>query len=98
MAYMVVSKRTNETMTSEHEHRYTLPASAIRTLAALERTLHRHLADLERLDCEDLEAAEAIVFAIQATENALRNTHAVKKGVFDTARKQGGPPPADERD
>ena len=83
-------------MTSDREHRYTLPASAIRTLGALERTLRHHMTDLERLNCEDLEAAEAIVFAIQATENALRNTRVVKKGVFDTARKQGGPPPAEE--
>lgn len=84
-------------MTGEHEQRYTLPASALCTLGALERTLQRHLADLQRLDCEDIGAAEAIIFAMEAVENALQNARTVKRRQFDTAREAGSPP-ADNRD
>ncbi|MFQ5734076.1 MAG: hypothetical protein ACE5KM_19240 [Planctomycetaceae bacterium] len=84
-------------MTGEHEQRYTLPTSAIRTLGALVRTLRHHIADLERLDCEDLEAAEAIVFAMEAAEKAIHNARAVKRGLFDAAR-DGGPPSAENCD
>lgn len=58
----------------------TYSGSALRTLHALERTLRNHIADLHSIDCEDVEAAEAIVFAIEAAEKALANAHAVKRG------------------
>ena len=46
---------------------------ALRTLHALERTLERHIRELEALRIEDLEAAEAVVFAIEAAEKALEH-------------------------
>lgn len=58
----------------------TYNCAALRTLHALERTLRNHIADLHNIDCEDVEAAEAIVFAIEAAEKALANAHAVKRG------------------
>ena len=69
-------------MTGENEQRPTISGSALRTLGALERTLRHHLAALENLECEDLEAAEAIVFAMEAAEKAFTNTRAVRRGFF----------------
>lgn len=57
----------------------TYSGSALRTLHALERTLRKHIAELHNIDCEDVEAAEAIVFAIEAAEKALANAHVVKR-------------------
>jgi len=54
---------------------------ALRTLHALELTLRRHIADLMKVDCEDAEAAEAIVFAIEAAEQALTNTSVVRRRI-----------------
>ena len=57
----------------EHEPPRRLNTSALRTLQSLERTLKRHLDELMQVDCEDAEAAEAVVFAIKATEISLKN-------------------------
>jgi hypothetical protein len=51
----------------------------LRTLHALERTLRRHLDELRQIDCEDVEAAEAIVFAIEAAQNSLDHTQAARR-------------------
>lgn len=58
---------TNENTT----HRWNM--AGMRTLHALEKTLHRHAHELMQIDCEDVEAAEAIVFAIEAVEKAIEN-------------------------
>ena len=55
--------------------------AALRTLGALERTLRRHIDELINLDCEDAEAGEAIVFAIEAAEKALANTGGVRRRI-----------------
>ncbi len=54
---------------------------ALRTLHALEWTLRRHIDDLMQVDCEDAEAAEAIVFAIEAAEKALANTGVIRRRI-----------------
>jgi len=60
------------TMNADHDEQpRALNCSALRTLHALERMLRNHIADLHNIDCEDVEAAEAIVFAIEAVEQAL---------------------------
>lgn len=51
-----------------------LNSTLIRTLHNLERLLRDHDRRLAELDCEDPEAAEAILFAIEATASALRRT------------------------
>ncbi len=69
-------------MTGEdHETRH-INTSALRTLHALERTLRNHIAELHDIDCEDIDAAEAIVFAIEDAEKALANTRAARRGQF----------------
>lgn len=68
-------------MTNEgHETRH-LNTAALRTLHDLERTLRRHIDELMKVDCEDAEAAEAIVFAIEAAEKALDNAGAVRRRI-----------------
>ncbi len=69
-------------MTDDHEQLRTIRGSAFRTLHALEKSLREHLAKLQNLDCDDIEAAEAIVFAIEAAEKALTNTLAVRRAQF----------------
>ena len=60
--------------------------SALRTLHSLERTLRRHINDLMNVDCEDDEAAEAVIFAIQAAEKAINNV-SVTRGRINQPRK-----------
>ena len=52
---------------------------ALRTLQALERTLRSHIHDLMQVECEDADAAEAIVFAIESAERALQQTGVVRR-------------------
>lgn len=54
---------------------------ALRTLHSLERTLRRHIDDLMKVDCEDAEAAEAVVFAIEAAEKALNNVGVTRRRI-----------------
>jgi hypothetical protein len=55
---------------------------ALRTLHALERTLRRHIDELMQVGCEDAEAAEAIVFAIEAAERALEKARDARRRVL----------------
>lgn len=70
-------------MTSERNKTRRINCAALRTLHDLERTLRRHIDELMKVGCEDAEAAEAIVFAIEANEKALDNACAVRRRVFD---------------
>lgn len=54
---------------------------ALRTLHSLERTLRRHINDLMKVDCEDAEAAEAVVFAIEAAEKAINNVGVTRRRI-----------------
>lgn len=56
-----------------------LNSTLIRTLQNLERLLIDHDRRLAELDCEDPEAAEVILFAIDATADALRKTRDAKR-------------------
>lgn len=53
--------------------------TALRTLHALERMLRGHINDLIQVECEDADAAEAIVFAIESAERALQQTGVVRR-------------------
>jgi hypothetical protein len=66
-------------MTTNDETPRTYSGPFLRTLHALERTLRRHLDELHKIDCEDLEAAEAIVFAIETAQNSLDHMQAVRR-------------------
>ncbi|GIX04611.1 MAG: hypothetical protein KatS3mg114_0480 [Planctomycetaceae bacterium] len=55
---------------------------ALRTLHALERTLRRHIDALMKIGCEDAEAAEAIVFAIEAAEQALEKARDARRRIL----------------
>ena len=66
--------------------------AAVRTLQSLERTLNRHAHELMAVDCEDAEAAEAVVFAIESVEKAIEHARAVRRRMFDG----GQSPAADE--
>ena len=78
-------------MTNERGQTRRFNGAALRTLGALERTLKRHANELMAVDCEDAEAAEAIVFAIEAVQRSLENTSAVRRRMLG-----GGPPPAND--
>lgn len=67
-------------VTDERDGARRINYAALRTLHAHERTLRNQIADLHIIDCEDVEAAEAIVFAIESAAKALTNAHAVKRG------------------
>lgn len=77
-------------MISERDKAKRINCAALRTLHDLERTLRRHIDELMNVECEDAEAAEAIVFAVEAAEKALDNARAVRRRVFDD-----GPSPVD---
>ena len=81
-------------MTNERGETRRFSGAALRTLGALERTLKRHADELMAVDCEDAEAAEAIVFAIEAVQKALENATAVRRRMM-----MGGvsPPTNDDR-
>lgn len=59
----------------------TLNCAASRTLHALERTLRRHIEELMKVGCEDADAAEAIVFAIEAAEQALEKARVTRRKI-----------------
>ena len=62
-----------------------LNSTLVRTLQNLERLLVDHDRRLADLDCEDPEAAEVILFAIEATANALRKTREAKRSELHAA-------------
>lgn len=69
-------------MTNEGHETRRINTAALRTLHALECTLRRQIAELHEIDCEDVEAAEAVVFAIEEAEKALANALAARRGQF----------------
>ena len=60
-------------------------STLVRTLQNLERLLVDHDRRLADLDCEDPEAAEVILFAIEATANALRKAREAKRDELHAA-------------
>ncbi len=69
-------------MTTERDETRRINCAALRTLHALEHTLEWHLTKLMEIDCEDAEAAETIVFALEAAERTLEQTRAAKRRLF----------------
>ena len=80
-------------MTNEPGGTRRINCVALRTLHDLERTLSRHIDALMQVGCEDADAAEAIVFAIESAEKAMDNASAVRRRVL-----RDGPPPVDTMD
>jgi hypothetical protein len=70
-------------MTTERDETRRINCGALRTLHALELTVRRHINELMALGCEDAEAAEAIVFAIEAAEKALDTTRVTRRKVME---------------
>lgn len=70
-------------MTTERDETRRISGGALRTLHALELTLRRHIAELMALGCEDAEAAEAIVFAIETAEKVLDTTRVTRRKVME---------------
>ena len=70
-------------MPAHNDHTRRINCRTLRTLHALERTLKRHAHELMALDCEDAEAAEAILFAVEKVDEALEHTRAARRQVFD---------------
>ena len=68
-------------MTTNNPSPRRINCAALRTLHDLERTMQRHIAELHAVDCEDLEAADALVFAIEAAEKALDHARVARRGV-----------------
>lgn len=59
-------------MNANHDERpKSLICAALRTLHALQQKLRTQLYDLMAIECEDAEAADALVFAIESAERAL---------------------------
>jgi hypothetical protein len=59
-----------------------LNCSALRTLHALERTLRRQIDDLMAIECEDMEATETIVFAIESAERGLEKARDARRRIL----------------
>ena len=70
-------------MTTKSENTRRINASALQGLSALERTLKRHAHDLTALDCEEIEVAAAIVYALELIEKALEKTRDTKQRICD---------------
>jgi hypothetical protein len=70
-------------MTIERDETRRISGGALRTLHALELTLRRHINELMALGCEDADAAEAIVLAIEAAEKALDTTRVTRRRVME---------------
>jgi uncharacterized protein YdeI (YjbR/CyaY-like superfamily) len=65
----------------DHEPRK-INCTALRTLHALERTLRRHIDELMALECEDMEAADALVFATESAERALEKARDARRRIL----------------
>jgi len=59
-----------------------LNCTALRTLHALQMKLRAQINDLMAIECEDIEAAEAIVFAIEAAEQALEKARDARRRIL----------------
>ena len=70
-------------MKAEQQPTRRINTAALRTLHDLKRTLHRHIDEPMKVSCEDAEAAEALVFAIEANEKALDKVAETRRRVLD---------------
>lgn len=64
---------------SPNDSSRTLNTAAIRTLQTLQRTLRRQIDALMEIGCEDPEAAETIVFAIENAERSLERARDMRR-------------------
>lgn len=59
-----------------------LNCAAIRTLHELQMKLRRQINDLMAIECEDAEAADALVFAIESAERALDKARDARRRIL----------------
>ena len=59
-----------------------LNCAALRTLHTLQLKLRRQINDLMAIECEDAEAAEALVFAIESAERALEKARDARRRIL----------------
>jgi hypothetical protein len=64
------------------EHSRPLNCAAIRTLHELQMKLRRQINDLMAIECEDMEAADALVFAIESAERALHKARDARRRIL----------------
>lgn len=61
---------------------YTLNCSAIKTLNELERTLRRQIDQLMAIDCQDAEAAEEIIHAVESLNASREHAIATRRSLM----------------
>ncbi len=59
-----------------------LNCAALRTLHALQMKLRTQINDLMAIECEDAEAADALVFAIESAERALDKAREARRRIL----------------
>ena len=59
-----------------------LNCAALRTLHALQMKLRTQINDLMAIECEDMEAADALVFAIESTQGALEKARDARRRIL----------------
>jgi hypothetical protein len=59
-----------------------LNCAALRTLHALQMKLRTQINDLMAIECEDAEAADALVFAIESAERALDKARDARRRIL----------------
>ena len=59
-----------------------LNCATLRTLHALQMKLRKQINDLMAIECEDAEAADALVFAIESAERALDKARDARRRVL----------------
>jgi len=70
-------------MNANHdEEPSTLNCAALRTLHALQLKLRKQINDLMAIECEDVEAADALVFAIESAERALEKARDARRRIL----------------
>lgn len=60
----------------------TLNTAALRTVRVLEKQLRTQIDDLRAIACEDLEATDALVFAIESVERALDRARETQRRIL----------------
>ena len=70
-------------MNADHDEQpRTLNCAALRTLHALQMKLRTQINDLMAIECEDTEAADALVFAIESAERALDKAREARRRIL----------------
>lgn len=70
-------------MNADHDEQpRSLNCAALRTLHALQMKLRMQINDLMAIECEDMEAADALVFAIESAQGALEKARDARRRIL----------------